>query len=481
MLGGVLGGLFGGGLIALIGLVLLISTGRAKEELPQADGRTGRMAATASPGLRRAGRVSTDSGVASRRPRCRTRSVVPASRPTRPGPLPARPAGSASRPPRSARPARSAGSASRRGRLRPSHSRPGRHRRRPIRRPDDPDRPGWGDPPDVDRQRQRDRPARPHRPAGRHPVGEPRRRPLRRLAGGRAAAVPWLDCRPGRRQPRRPHDARALGAACVLAGHTDTVPANGNAQARIEGDTLWGLGSTDMKAGLAVMLELARTVAEPAVDVTYVFYAGEEVAAVHNGLGHLFRDRPDLLAGDVALLGEPTDGSDRGRLPGHDAGSRSPWPGAGRTPPGRGWVATPSIGLGDVLARSSLHYEPRRPVLDGCEYREALQAVDVTGRGGRQRRARSGHRSRSTTGSPPIARRTRREAVVRALLGPGARPTATRSSWSTWPTPPRRRSTIPCWPRSSSGNDLPVAGQARLDRRRPLRRPRRPGRQLRTR
>ena len=59
----------------------------------------------------------------------------------------------------------------------------------------------------------------------------------------------------------------------VLAGHTDTVPANGNERARVEGDTLWGLGSADMKAGLAVMLELARTVAEPAVDVTYVFYA----------------------------------------------------------------------------------------------------------------------------------------------------------------------------------------------------------------
>ena len=93
----------------------------------------------------------------------------------------------------------------------------------------------------------------------------------------------------------------------LLAGHTDTVPANGNAVPRIEGDTLWGLGSTDMKGGLAVMLELARTVTRPAVEVTYVFYAGEEVAAIHNGLGHLFRDRPDLLAADVALLGEPTE------------------------------------------------------------------------------------------------------------------------------------------------------------------------------
>ena len=59
----------------------------------------------------------------------------------------------------------------------------------------------------------------------------------------------------------------------VLAGHTDTVPANGNAAARVEGDTLWGVGSTDMKGGLAIQLALARSVPVTAVDVSYVFYA----------------------------------------------------------------------------------------------------------------------------------------------------------------------------------------------------------------
>lgn len=92
----------------------------------------------------------------------------------------------------------------------------------------------------------------------------------------------------------------------ILAGHTDTVLPNGNETARLDGDTLWGVGSTDMKGGLAVMLELGRTVTEPVVDVTYVFYAREEVARVHSGLNELFEQRPDLLEGDVALLGEPT-------------------------------------------------------------------------------------------------------------------------------------------------------------------------------
>ena len=174
--------------------------------------------------------------------------------------------------------------------------------------------------------------------------------------------------------------ARTTGSAgtrVLLAGHTDTVPANGNARARIEGDTLWGLGSTDMKAGLAVMLELARTVTDPAVEVTYVFYAGEEVAAVHNGLGHLFRDRPDLLEADVALLGEPTDGVIeagcqgtmrlRVTLAGRRAHSARPWM-------GRNAVHRLAPLLTAIAA-----FEERQPVIDGCTYHEALQAVAVEG------------------------------------------------------------------------------------------------------
>jgi len=163
----------------------------------------------------------------------------------------------------------------------------------------------------------------------------------------------------------------------VLAGHTDTVPANANGSARLDGDTLWGVGSTDMKSGLAVMLELARTVEAPAVDVTYVFYAAEEVASEHSGLGRLFRERPDLVRGDVALLGEPTGGAVEAgcqgtlRLEltvlGRRAHTARPWM-------GRNAVHRLSAVL-DVLDR----YQERRPRLAGCEYREALQAVGVTG------------------------------------------------------------------------------------------------------
>jgi succinyl-diaminopimelate desuccinylase len=173
----------------------------------------------------------------------------------------------------------------------------------------------------------------------------------------------------------RTHLGRPL--RLVLAGHTDTVPANGNLEARVEGDVLWGLGAADMKGGLAVMLELARAVPEPAIDVSYVFYAGEEVAPDHNGLGHLFRDRPDLVAGDVAILGEPTGGDIEAgcqgtmrievTLVGTRAHTARPW--MGRNAIHR---------LGAVL-RLVESFEERRPVLDGCEFREALQAVAVGG------------------------------------------------------------------------------------------------------
>jgi succinyl-diaminopimelate desuccinylase len=163
----------------------------------------------------------------------------------------------------------------------------------------------------------------------------------------------------------------------VLAGHTDTVVANANLGARIDGDRLAGLGAADMKGGLAVMLALATTVTEAAVDVTYVFYAREEVAAAHSGLLELVGARPDLLAGDAALLGEPTSsmveagcqGTMRVRvaLAGARAHTARPW--MGRNAVHR---AGPVL---DAIAAAAL----RTPVIDGCEFREALQVVAIEG------------------------------------------------------------------------------------------------------
>lgn len=205
----------------------------------------------------------------------------------------------------------------------------------------------------------------------------------------------------------------------VLAGHTDTVPANGNATARIEGDVLWGLGSADMKGGLAVMLALAETVPDPATDVTLVFYAGEEVAAAHNGLGHLARDRPDLLEGDVAILGEPTGGALEAGCQGTlrlEVTVRG-----ARAHTARPWMGRNAIHrLGEVLALVA-SFEERRPVLDGCEYREALQAVavdgGVAGNVVPDRASVTLNHRFAPDRSPEAA-----EAMVRALLAPALEP-----------------------------------------------------------
>jgi succinyl-diaminopimelate desuccinylase len=163
----------------------------------------------------------------------------------------------------------------------------------------------------------------------------------------------------------------------VIAGHTDTVPVNDNDRARIEGDTLWGLGASDMKGGIAVMVELARTVSEPAVDVTYVFYAREEVAADFSGLGELFVERPDLMEGDAAILGEPTAAAIEAGCQGYMRIEVELF--GTRAHSARPWMGNNAIHrLGEALRLVESRPE-RRPVLQGCEYREALQAVFVEG------------------------------------------------------------------------------------------------------
>ena len=188
--------------------------------------------------------------------------------------------------------------------------------------------------------------------------------------------APWLTVdRVGNNLVARSTLGRSM--RLVLAGHTDTVPIADNVPSRRDGDVLWGCGTADMKSGLAVMLELACTVNEPVPDVTYVFYEAEEVAAEHNGLQRLFDERPELLAGDVALLGEPTNGEIEAgcqgvlrfwlTLKGVRAHTARPW--MGRNAIHR---------LGEVLALLD-SWPGRDPVVDGCTYRESLQAVRIDG------------------------------------------------------------------------------------------------------
>jgi succinyl-diaminopimelate desuccinylase len=113
------------------------------------------------------------------------------------------------------------------------------------------------------------------------------------------------------------------------------------------------------------------------VDVTYVFYEAEEVAEQHNGLKRLFAERPDLMVGDVALLGEPTDGTIEAGCQG-TMRLRVTLRGA-RAHTARPWMGRNAIHRLGVVLATLAEWPGRQPLIDGCEYREALQAVKVEG------------------------------------------------------------------------------------------------------
>ncbi|MEU7831739.1 MULTISPECIES: succinyl-diaminopimelate desuccinylase [unclassified Nonomuraea] len=190
------------------------------------------------------------------------------------------------------------------------------------------------------------------------------------------AALPYLKVdRSGETLVARTELGRA--ERVLIAGHLDTVPVAGNLPSRVEGDLLFGCGTSDMKAGVAVALKLAATVPAPNRDVTYVFYDCEEIEAERNGLTRVAREHPDWLAADFAVLMEPTDGVIEGGCQGT---LRAEITMAGkRAHSARSWLGVNAIhGIEPVLARLNA-YEARQPVVDGLAYHEGLNAVGVRG------------------------------------------------------------------------------------------------------
>jgi succinyl-diaminopimelate desuccinylase len=163
----------------------------------------------------------------------------------------------------------------------------------------------------------------------------------------------------------------------LIGGHLDTVPANANLPHRLDNGLLYGLGSCDMKGGVAVALTLAASLTDPSRDVTYVFYEGEEVESRFNGLQHLADNEPELIVADLAILMEPSNAGIEAGCQGTlraDVTTRGE-----RAHSARAWLGVNAIhGAGDVLNRLAA-YEPRRPLVDGLEYREGLNAVGIRG------------------------------------------------------------------------------------------------------
>jgi succinyl-diaminopimelate desuccinylase len=193
-------------------------------------------------------------------------------------------------------------------------------------------------------------------------------------------ALPHLDVfRDGDTIVARTHLGR--DKRVVIAGHIDTVPINDNLPTRLVGSEdepiLWGRGTVDMKAGVAVQLKLAAELAAPRYDVTWMWYDHEEVDAERNGLTRLARTRPDLFAGDFAILGEPSEAEVEGGCNGnmrvmvrtHGVRSHS----------ARAWVGDNAIHKAAPILTRLAAYEPRTVTVDGLDYREGLNAVRIRG------------------------------------------------------------------------------------------------------
>ena len=173
---------------------------------------------------------------------------------------------------------------------------------------------------------------------------------------------------------RGPRKGRPL---LVLAGHTDTVPPQGNATATRDGDRISGLGTTDMKAGDAVMLALAESLDLDALrfDVACVFYDAEEGPAERNGLKRVLNEAPWLREASLAVILEPTDlAVEMGcngilnvevRVPGVAAHAARPWQGKNAVEAGAPWLTE----------ITKVPVTPHR--VQGLEYRETLQVTTV--------------------------------------------------------------------------------------------------------
>jgi succinyl-diaminopimelate desuccinylase len=182
--------------------------------------------------------------------------------------------------------------------------------------------------------------------------------------------------------------ALGRGQRVAIAGHIDTVPLNNNLPTRFEtipvgsdrgvaGEYLWGRGTVDMKAGVAVQLKLAAELTEPTVDITWMWYDNEEVSSDLNGLGRLAKNRPDLFEADFAILGEPTNSMIEGGCNGTIRCEVRTF--GKRAHSARAWVGENAIHKAAPILDALARYVPAQIEVDGLVYREGLNAVGITG------------------------------------------------------------------------------------------------------
>lgn len=163
----------------------------------------------------------------------------------------------------------------------------------------------------------------------------------------------------------------------VIAGHIDTVPANNNFPGKINNSEVVGLGSVDMKSGIAVALKLASEISSSNFDITYLFYESEEIETKFNGLELITKQQKDLLNCDFAILMEPTNGilevGCQGSLRFEVSTSGK------RSHSARWWNGENAIHKTNKILEILNNYKSREPEIDGYKFREGLQAVKING------------------------------------------------------------------------------------------------------
>src|SRR6476661_1683169 len=165
----------------------------------------------------------------------------------------------------------------------------------------------------------------------------------------------------------------------LLAGHTDTVPAQGNLPGRIEDGAVVGLGASDMKGGLAVMIELGRWAAETelAYDLALLFFPREELGPAENPLPGVFERTGVVDEAQLVICLEPTDntlqlgclGNLNARVVFEGTSAHSARP----------WLGVNAIRLAFEGLQHVLEAEPRDVDIDGLVFREVASVTQIEG------------------------------------------------------------------------------------------------------
>lgn len=171
--------------------------------------------------------------------------------------------------------------------------------------------------------------------------------------------------------------ARAERPLVLLAGHLDTVPAQGNRPGRIDGSAVHGLGAADMKGAVAVMVELLLAAPRAQIDLGVVLFGREELPLSESAFTPLLEREPGLRTADAALVMEPTGNAVQAGCLGN---INATWTFRGRSGhSARPWLADNAIhAAARAIARLAAN-EPRAVSFDGLTFSEVASVTEIRG------------------------------------------------------------------------------------------------------